>query len=150
MAVRVRVHQRRLAGPAEAAAVSLMIAADHLQQAFGAVCARHGITGDQYNVLRILRGAHPRGHPRGEVARRCVHRSPDVTRMLDRLVSQGLATRVRDPQDRRCSVATITKAGLALLGRIDPEIAAETRRLTKSLTGPQLEQLARLTDALVR
>jgi DNA-binding MarR family transcriptional regulator len=148
MTVRERVNQRRLAA-AEAAAVSLMVAADHLQQVFGDVCARHGITADQYKVLRILRGA-PTGHPRGEVAKRCMHRSPDMTRMLDRLVRQGFVRRTRDPRDRRCSVATITKTGAALLARIDPEIAAEMRRLTKSLTPPQLQQLARLSDAFLR
>jgi len=130
MSVRDRVQQRRFPNAASAAAVSLMVATDHFEQAFEAVCARHGVTGDQYNVLRILRGAHPRGHPRGEVARRCIHRSPDVTRMLDRLAREGLVARARDPQDHRLSVATITKAGLALLARIDPELEAEVRRLS--------------------
>jgi len=53
-----------------------------------------------------------------------------------------------DPDDRRCSVATLTRAGRALLQRVDPEIAAAARRLTKSLSTPQLQQLARLTEAV--
>ncbi|MBI4419870.1 MAG: MarR family transcriptional regulator [Gemmatimonadetes bacterium] len=149
MTVRERVQQRRFPSAASAGVVSLMVAADHLAQLFGAVCARHGLTGDQYNVLRILRGVHPRGHPRGEVARRCIHRSPDVTRMLDRLVGQGLAVRRRDPEDRRCSVATITEAGLALLARLDPEIEAATATATARLSRTELRQLSRLCDALV-
>lgn len=149
MPVRERVQQRRFRSAAEAAVVSLMVAADHLEQAFEAVYARHGVTREQYNVLRILRRAHPRGHPRGEVARRCIHRSPDVTRMLDRLARRGLVGRARDPEDRRCSVATITQAGLALLARIDPELDAETRRVTAPLAKAQLRRLARLSDALV-
>ena len=55
----------------------------------------------------------------------------------------------RAAADHRCSVATITKAGLALLARMDPEIAAELRRRTHTLTRPQLQQLAQLTEALV-
>jgi DNA-binding MarR family transcriptional regulator len=135
--------------PAQEATVSLMVAADHLAQALGAICARHGITGEQYNVLRILRGAHPGGQPRGEVARHCMHRSPDMTRMLDRLVRQGLVARARAHEDRRCSMARITKAGLKLLARMDPEIAAEMQRLTQSLSSSELRQLARLSDALL-
>lgn len=133
---------------AEDAAVGVLMAADRLQQAFAEICERHGITTDQYRMLRILRDAHPTGYARGEVAEHCMHRAPDITRMLDRLVGQGLARRARAQADRRCSVATITKAGLALLARIDPEITAETRRLTKPLSHSDLERLARLTEAL--
>jgi DNA-binding MarR family transcriptional regulator len=149
MPIHERVQQRRFAGPGEEAAVGLLVAADHLEQAFETLCARHGLTGDQYNVLRILRGAYPRGHPRGEIARRSIRRSPDVTRMLDRLTRQGLVKRARDPEDHRRSVATITRAGLTLLARMDPEVKAEIRRLTTALTATQLRRLARLLDALV-
>jgi len=134
--------------PAEQAAMGVLIAADHLQQSFGEICERHGITTDQYRVLRILRDAPPPGYARGEVAARCMHRAPDMTRMIDRLVGQGFAKRRVDPEDRRCSVATITKTGLALLNRVDPEIAAAARRLTHSLSGSQLQQLTRLTETL--
>lgn len=150
MAVGKRVKQRRFVSAAEEAAVGVLMAADHLQQALGEICERHGITTDQYGVLRILRDAGPTGQARGEVAEQCIHaRAPDMTRMLDRLVRQGLAKRARDADDRRCSLATITKGGLALLARMDPEIAAAMRRLTKSLSRSQLQQLSRLTGALV-
>lgn len=149
MTVRARVQQRQCTSPASEAVVGLLVAADHLGQAFNTVCARHGITGDQCNVLRILRGVHPGGHARGEVARRMICRSPDVTRMLDRLARQGLVTRVRAQKDRRLSVATITKAGLALLERLDPEIEAVQTAATAPLSQNQLRQLARLCDALV-
>ena len=149
MAVRQRVRQQRAVSPAEQAAVGVLIAADHLQQSFAEICERHGVTTDQYRVLRILRDAPPTGYARGEVTSRCsMHRSPDMTRMLDRLVRLGFARRRLDPDDRRCSIATITRAGLAVLTRVDPEIAAAARRLTKSLSGSQLDQLTRLTETL--
>ncbi|HWC75492.1 MAG TPA: MarR family transcriptional regulator [Gemmatimonadales bacterium] len=149
MAVRQRVNHQQASSPALEAAVGILIAADHLQQAFAEICERHGVTTDQYKVLRILREAPAGGYARGEVAERCIFsRSPDVTRMLDRLTGQGYAKRAPDPADRRCSIATITRAGRALLDRIDPEIAAAARRLTKPLSGAQLAQLTRLTEAL--
>jgi DNA-binding MarR family transcriptional regulator len=149
MPIRERLQQRRFGTLADEAVVSLMVAADHFDQAIAPIWERHGITGDQYNVLRILRGVYPDGHPRNEVARRMIHRAPDVTRMLDRLVRQGLVARVRNPEDRRESIATITKAGLAALERIDPDVHATQTAVTASLSEGHLKQLVRLCDALV-
>lgn len=149
MPIRERLQQRRFATLADEAVVSLMVAAEHFEQAVAPVWDRHGITADQYNVLRILRGVYPGGHPRHEVARRMIHRSPDVTRMLDRLVRQGRVARIRNPEDRRESIATITKAGLALLDRIDPDVLAIQTVATASLGARDLRHLVRLCDALV-
>jgi DNA-binding MarR family transcriptional regulator len=149
MPIRERLQQRRFKSLADEAVVSLMVAADHIDQAVAPIWDRHGITADQYNVLRILRGVYPGGHPRNEVARRMIHRAPDVTRMLDRLVRRGLVARLRNADDRRESLATITKAGLALLDRIDPEVQAVQKAITAALSEPKLRQLARLCDALV-
>jgi DNA-binding MarR family transcriptional regulator len=149
MPIRERLQQRRFRTLADEAVVSLLVAADHVSQVAAPLWERHGITADQYNVLRILRGVHPDGHPRNEVARRMIHRAPDVTRMLDRLVRQGLVRRGRNPRDRRESIATITTAGLALLERIDPEVHAAQTALTRVLSERELGELARLCDALV-
>jgi DNA-binding MarR family transcriptional regulator len=149
MPIRERLQQRRFHTLADEAVVSLMVAAEQFDQAVGPIWERHGITADQYNVLRILRGVHPGGQARNEVARRMIHRAPDVTRMLDRLVRQGLVARVRNAEDRRESIATITRAGLALLARIDPEVLSVQQALTAALSEGELRQLVRLCDALV-
>jgi DNA-binding MarR family transcriptional regulator len=78
-----------------------------------------------------------------------VHPAPDVTRMLDRLARRGLVTRARDSEDARLSVAKITKAGVALLERMEPEIEALEESTTARLSPAQLRRLARLCDALV-
>src|SRR5882724_11135215 len=52
-----------------------------------------GISPSQYNILRILRGAHPKAAKISEIADRMVTRDPDVTRLVDRLIKQGLARR---------------------------------------------------------
>jgi len=149
MPVRERIRQRRFPSLAAEAVISLLVAAEHVDQALAPLWAQHGITADQYNVLRILRGVHPDGHPRNEVARRMIHRAPDVTRMLDRLVRQGLVRRRRNSADRRESVATITDAGLALLARIDPDVHGLQTTLTRVLGERELRELVRLCDALV-
>jgi DNA-binding MarR family transcriptional regulator len=149
MPIRERLQQRRFRTLADEAVVSLLVVADQFERAAAPVWERHGITGDQYNVLRILRGVYPAGHPRNEVARRMVHRAPDVTRMLDRLVRQGLVRRERNRGDRRESIATITKAGLALLERVDPDVHDLQVAVTAALGTRDLRELVRLCDALV-
>jgi len=135
--------------PEEEAFLNLVRTTTLLVADFERLFKEHALSEPQYNVLRILRGVYPSGHPRGEIARRMIHRSPDVTRMLDRLVRQGLVARSRNPEDRRESIATITRAGLALLERLDPELHQAFRALTSALSETELRRLARLCDALV-
>ncbi len=150
MSIRKRVVQPQGFGSvATEAFVGLVVAADHVTQLFEAVCKRHGITVDQYNVLRILRGVYPGGHPRSEVTRRLMRRAPDVSRLLDRLERRHLVERSRSMEDRRLSVARITKSGLALLERIDPEKEIAEKNAMAPLGESQLRQLARLLDRLI-
>lgn len=126
------------------ALVALMVAAGALVRDLDAACQQHDLTHDQYNVLRILRGVYPGGHPRGEVSARLISRAPDVTRMLDRLVKKGLVERGWDPANRRLSVATITAKGLALLSEVDQSIGQEHARYTAALSEDDLSTLRRL------
>jgi DNA-binding MarR family transcriptional regulator len=150
MSIQTRIQQRSFSNPADQAVVSLLVAADYVEQELTQVLLPYGITADQHNLLRILRGAHPEGHARHEITARMIRRSPDVTRMLDRLVARKLVARTRGDEDRRQSVATITSAGLALLKRADPAIEEVQERLTAVLSAADKRQLARLCDALVR
>ena len=126
-----------------------MVAAGALVQDLDAACQQHGLTHDQYNVLRILRGVYPAGHPRGEIAARLISRAPDVTRMLDRLVTKGLVARGWDPKNRRLSIATVTAKGLSLLAEVDPLIVREHARCTEGLTGEELATLRRLCQRMM-
>jgi len=126
------------------ALVAMMVAAGSLVRDLDAACQKHGITHDQYNVLRILRGAFPEGHPRGEISARLISRAPDVTRMLDRLVSRDLVSRGWHPKNRRLSIATITEKGLALLQEIDPHIGIEQARYTEGVSDEDLSLLKRI------
>lgn len=143
-----RLKQQRFRNASEAAFVGLLVVADHLRVQLEAVCQRHGLTHMQYNLLRILRGAPPEGHPRYEIANRLVSRAPDVTRLLDRLDRQGLVERDWAPDNRRLSVARITARGRALLAGIDPEVAALQDAALKPLTREQLRALAATLDTL--
>ncbi len=146
MSIHKRVAQQRFQSPAQKAMVSLLVAAGHLARALEEVCAAHGITHDQYNVLRILRGVHPEGHPRYAIAERLIDRSPDVTRLLDRLERQGLVGRSRSDEDRRLSISHITDRGITLLKEIDPRILEVHERFTDRFSRDEMHQLATLCE----
>ena len=127
----------------------MLVAADYVDQELTHVLLPYGITADQHNVLRILRGVHPAGHSRNEISARLIRRSPDVTRMIDRLVARKLVVRARGKEDRRESLATITATGLALLKRTDPIVEEVQKTLTATLSASEKRQLSRLCEALV-
>jgi DNA-binding MarR family transcriptional regulator len=101
----------------------------------------HGITGTQYNVLRILRGAEPDGLCRNELRDRMITRMPDMTRLLDRMEEAGLVTRAREREDRRMVLTRITGRGLEILDELDGPMAANHKAQLGHLSGPQLRSL---------
>lgn len=117
-----RIKQERFESTAQETFLNLLLVADHLREKLERICARHGITGGQYNILRILRGVYPEGHPRCEISARLLERAPDVTRMVDRLEKEGLVERERSATDRRLSLTRITKKGLKLIDKMTPEM----------------------------
>lgn len=106
-----------------------------------------GLTGTQYNVLRILRGSEPGGLCRHEVKARLVAPGPDVTRLLDRLEEAGLITRERSDDDRRLVRTRITREGLQMLARLDEPVAEMERQ---SLGHMSKNELRELIDLLAR
>ena len=132
--------------PRQAAMVQLMRAAGRVQQALEEVCAEYELKHDHYNVLRILRGAHPVGHPRYAISERLISRAPDVTRLLNRLIKDGLVKRYRSSEDQRLSMARATGKGLRLLEEMDPQNpgrAREPRQRPDKSRGPPTFRMVR-------
>lgn len=148
MAIQDQVKQRTYRDRVEKAFVSLLFVAGRLFQRLEDVCGEHGITHTQYNVLRILRGVHPEGHPRCEIADRLITRAPDVTRLLDRLDRQGLIEREWSKENRRLSIAKITRQGLEVLQRLEPAVKALEHSTVGRLTATEQKDLARMCDQM--
>ena len=128
--------------------LNLMVAADHLRTMIDRVCDEFGITRGQYNVLRILRGVHPEGHARCDIAARMLERAPDVTRLVDRLESQGFAARVRSEEDRRLSLTRITERGMRLLDEMEPRFAGVHRYFGERVSRRDCKELTRICEGL--
>jgi DNA-binding MarR family transcriptional regulator len=143
-----RLVQSRFDSPVQMAALNLLVAAGYLQEQTERLLAEHGLSAGQYNVLRILKGVHPEGHPRCEIARRMIERAPDLTRMIDRLERRGLVERARSDRDRRHSITRITRRGLDLIERAAPATASLHRVLSRRLERGELAELSRLCEKL--
>jgi DNA-binding MarR family transcriptional regulator len=148
MAIQDRIQQKKYGSECEHAFVSLVYTAGHILQRLDDACEGHGITHTQYNVLRILRGVHPEGHPRGEIVKRLITRAPDVTRLLDRLEKQELIERTWSKENRRLSIAKITRKGLDLLKKIDPDIRRIQSDTTGRLSSSESSELARMCETM--
>lgn len=145
-ALKQRLKQERFSSPYQEAMLAVMVCADRLNRGMDETCERHGITAAQYNVLRILRGVYPDGHPRCEIITRMIHVAPDVTRLIDRLEKLDLVERSKSEHDLRLSLSVITQKGLDLLVSIQPEIDALEALLSKGLTTQEAGLLSDLCD----
>jgi DNA-binding MarR family transcriptional regulator len=143
-----RIRQERFESPVQEAILNLMVACDFLRRRVEKLCSEHEITSAQYNVLRILRGIYPEGHPRCEIASRMVEKSPDITRLVDRLEAQGLVQRDRSRDDRRLSLTRITARGLDLLKEISPKIDELNRLLAKRLSRRDCIEISRICESI--
>ncbi len=139
-----RLKQARFSSAHQEALLSLTVAAGAINDLVDEVCEKHGLTRPQYNVLRILRGVYPEGHPRCEIAQRMVERAPDVTRLVDRLQAQGLVRRNRGGRDQRQAITRITSKGLKLLEAIQPDLEQQTTQLMRDLGDKESHELSRL------
>jgi len=142
-AVQRSKRRREQACPEEAAALDLLRTSDLLSRGPLQVLKTADLSGTQYNVLRILRGA-PEGLPCGEIASRMITRDPDVTRLLDRLEKRGLISRCRETKDRRTVMTRIAPPGLKLLASLDDPIRDAHRKQLGHLGPKRLRTLAEL------
>jgi DNA-binding MarR family transcriptional regulator len=129
--------------------LSLLRTTDALQTQSEAGLKEFGLTGTQYNALRILRGAGPEGLPCREIGVRMITRDPDITRLLNRLEGRGLVERTRAKHDRRVIYGKITPAGLKLLREMDGPIEKHGREMLRHVGQEKLKQLIELLE-LVR
>ena len=147
--IRGEIRQTKpFASPADEAVVTLLRTADRVRTALAQVVEAHGITLQQYNVLRILRGAGEEGLPTLDIAARMIENSPGITRLLDRLEARKLVRRVRCPEDRRQVLCHATAAAGRLLARLEDPVAEAGRRTLAPLDPARAADLIRLLDAV--
>jgi DNA-binding MarR family transcriptional regulator len=130
--------------------VALMKAADALEQEAEKVVKANGLTGAQYNVLRILRGAEPEGLACGTIGERMISHDPDMTRLLDRMEKRGMITRQRQSDDRRVVKTRITANGLEILKRLEQPIRKLHKQQFRHMPAARVKTLKALLDEILQ
>ncbi|HMN49038.1 MAG TPA: MarR family transcriptional regulator [Ignavibacteriaceae bacterium] len=129
-------------------ALNLFVTSYFLRSKHEAVLSRYGLTMPQYNVLRILKGVYPKGHPRCEIISRMIEPAPDVTRIIDRLIKDKLVERFNSPEDKRLSMTRITEKGIKLLDKAHPEIQALGSYISETLSNSEKKTLSDLLEKI--
>ena len=143
-----RLKQRKFRSPRQEATLNLILASNFVRQIVEEVCTEFGITNQQYNILRILRGAYPEGHRCAEIRERMLDRAPDITRRLDSLEKMGCVKRKRSTDDRRAVVSQITQKGLDLLSEMDPYLDQIDSQIGERLSLKECRELSALCEKL--
>jgi DNA-binding MarR family transcriptional regulator len=128
--------------------VALLRTADSLAQEAEQLLKAGGLSGAQYNVLRILRGAGPEGIACRGIGERMISHDPDMTRLLDRMEKRELITRERQAEDRRVVKTKITAQGLNLLKTLDQPIHDLHKRQFRHMNVSRLKTLAKLLEEI--
>jgi DNA-binding MarR family transcriptional regulator len=132
---------------AQEATMALLRTSNDLRRRLDGIVAAAGITSQQYNVLRILRGAKA-PLPTMEIAERMVDQTPGITRHVNNLEERGLLRREPWPGDKRQVLCQITPAGLRLLERLEPAIDEFDEAMASRLTPQQIDGLIEALDLI--
>ena len=128
--------------------IALVKAADSLALKAEQFFKASGLSGTQYNVLRILRGAEPHGLACRGIADRMITHDSDITRLLDRMEKRGLITRQRQTDDRRVVKTRITPAGLSALKTLDAPVREMHVRQFQHVSAARLKTLSKILREL--
>lgn len=124
--------------------LNILFTAHYIQNIQRQMLEPFGITGTQYNVLRILRGQCSQCLPTYSIKDRMIERNCDASRVVDRLMAAGLVVREACPNDKRSTLVKITQAGLDLIDTVEPVVSCSHGMMGISLD--EAVELNRLLD----
>ncbi len=144
MKIEDEIKQLKFKSPHQKAVINLIFTAGWLQSQQQSFFKPFGITNQQFNILRILKGQHPKTISGTEIKSRMLDKNSDVSRLLDRLAAKGLINKQTCPKDKRAADVSITQGGLDLLSDLEKK-----QKLIDSvlqLSEKEAEELSNLLD----
>jgi DNA-binding MarR family transcriptional regulator len=143
------IHQTRpFHSAAHETVLSILRTAAVVQRQVAQVVESTGVTIQQYNVLRILRGAGEAGLPTLAIRDRMIEEAAGITRLLDKLETAGFVMRERSTPDRRQVLCQITPSGLDLLAQLDAPVDAVNEAVVATLEDGEKAALVALLGAV--
>ena len=119
MKIEEEIKQPKFKSELQKAVINLIFTSNWLQAHQQDFFKNSGITAQQFNILRILKGQFPKAISATEIKTRMLDRNSDISRLLDRLISKGLVSKTTCPKDKRASDVVITETGLNTLQSLD-------------------------------
>lgn len=147
MKIEDALKQKSFASPVQKAMVNILYTSVWLHQKQAEVFKPYGLSSQQYNVMRILRGQHPNAASVKLVAGRMIDKSSNVSRLVEKLRAKNYIERTPSANDRRQVDILITDLGLEVLKELDTQLSQRQLKLC-GLNEEQLEQLSDLLDQL--
>lgn len=119
MKIEDEIKQQRFVSPHQKAVVNLLYTTNWLLAKQKDVFKSYNVTLQQFNIMRILRGQHPKSISATEIKARMLDKNSDVSRLLDRMIAKGLVTKRTSISDKRAADVTLTDEGHSLLADMD-------------------------------
>lgn len=147
MNIKEEIKQSRFRNAYQEVAINIIYTSGWLANQHKDFFSQFGITPQQFNILSILRGQHPKQISGSEIKSRMMDKNSDVSRLLDRLLLKDLIIKTICPEDKRAANIEISARGLDLLKKFDTQTTILDNMMS-SLTDSEANQLSRLLDKL--
>jgi DNA-binding MarR family transcriptional regulator len=148
MKIEEAIKQKSFPNEALKANINVLYTASFLSNGINQELRPFGITSQQFNILRILRGLHPQPSSVKELSERMIDKSSNASRLVDKLVEKKLVERIICPLDRRQVEVTISEQGLGFLNEVSAIVESKVREQFRTLSQLELKELNRLLDTL--
>jgi DNA-binding MarR family transcriptional regulator len=139
------IKQYKFRSPQQRAMLNLLYTSNWLENKHRDFFKEYGLTNQQFNILRILKGQHPAKISGAEIKSRMLDKNSDVSRLLDRMIIKDLIVKSQCPNDKRSDDVVISELGINLLQKIDKAIDKFVGSL-EQLTEEEATQLSYLLD----
>ncbi|WP_109616604.1 MarR family winged helix-turn-helix transcriptional regulator [Sediminitomix flava] len=139
--IEYRIQTTNFKTPQMKAMFEILVTANAITSRHNSFLKPYNLSTQQYNILRMLRGSFPSALTIHDINDRMIDRSPNTTRMIDKLLPRDLVTRYRSDSDRRVVYVEITEKGLNLLVEIDKELGT-FKKFLDNINVEEAEQLS--------
>lgn len=148
MKIEEAIKQAQFKSEYQKASINLMFTVSWMSSSIGQALKPFGISNQQFNILRILRGSHPKPQSVKELTAKMLDRSSNASRLVDKLLEKKLVERAICPADRRKVEILITDLGLKLTEEASKEIEKVTVSIFNKISKNEAKELNRLMDLL--
>ena len=146
MKIEEEIKQEKFRDEYEKAVINLIVTTNKIEALVGKHMKEYGLTSQQFNVLRILKGQYPNPAPLNLISCRMLDKMSNASRIIDKLVAKELITRTTCPNDRRAVDHLISNKGMVLLDKVNISLYELYELKFKKLTKTETEQLNKLLD----